>query len=477
MRCAGAWLLSASLLAGCGSGGSATVLGSDSDRTQPSLASVVDPAGRLWIVSGYTDQSMPAISQMGLSIRSPDGVWQSYPPLSSDGSFAPSGDGWLATAQGGLRAYYVSLLDATPNASTNDESGDGLALATIEVTDAGPTVTAPQRIDLGDWPSWDEPTISATRPPGAAADTVLAAGTPIGPDYQDVVSVLVSHDGGQSFHDAATLLAPGSPGRVYGRRDDTLVRPVLQQDPRPGQECHAYVAFGVYYATALRSTPGLAPPACLLRSGGCRSLAESETRDCGDTWSPPVFIAVDTGPPGGLDFRGFGYAIANDGTRLVLFTDENAPDAPILLKRAAPDSAFTVTASIAGTATWDDGPIEIVVAGPSDAGVPVSRWRPTLSASSGVAAIWVEEALDTHASSLRFSTSPSWPPAGWAPARLVDPGAVGTVCDAQLPDDDYMALTPGAPFASPASHFVVAWTGFAPCGSQDPHHIFVATVP
>jgi hypothetical protein len=467
------FVLLATAMAGCGSSG-ASRPGTDSDQMQPSLAWLVDSAGSPWLVAGYTDDSEPSRSRMGLSIRASGGNWRTYPNLLGD-AFQPSGDGWLATAQGGSRAYYVSLLAVTPGNATTDESGEGLALATIDAD--GPTAHAPNRIDQGMWPGWDEPTIAATRPPGADADTIIVSGTPIGPDYQDVISVLVSRDGGLSFHYTTTLLAPGSPGRVYGKRDNTLVRPFLQQDPRAGRECHAYLAFGVYYSTALRDTAGVAPPQCMSEPDGCRSIAESETQDCGETWASPTFIAVDTGPPGGLDFRGFGYAVANDGTRFVVFSDEDSANAPILLKRAAPDMPFTVIQNLAGTSTWDDGAVENVATGPTAAGAPASRWRPTLAASSTAMVAWVEEALDTHSATVQFSVSHVGNQVDWTPPRPVGGATFGTVCDAQLPDDDYMALVPRTAFATSTNEFAVGWTQFSPCNSTTAHHIDVAAVP
>src|SRR5262249_55156713 len=162
-------------------------------------------------------------------------------------AFRPSGDAWLASAKSGGLAYYVSLLANVQRPPANDEIGDGLALAVVDVRSGSPQILVPRRIDFGAWPAWDEPTIAATHPPGAVADTVIVAGTPIGPDMQDVVAVLVSHNGGESFHYAAPIHAPGYPGHATHAPDNTLVRPFLQQDPRPGQECHAYLAFGVYY--------------------------------------------------------------------------------------------------------------------------------------------------------------------------------------------------------------------------------------
>lgn len=456
------------LLLACCSGssgsGQAPPVPADIDQMQPALATAVDDTGGLWVVAGYTDMSAPPASGMGLSVRSPEGVWSVHAPLEPDGNtFRPDGDAWLAAAQNGKRAYYVSLLEAEEQPATDDDVGDGLALAVVDVASGQPKIEAPKRIDLGDWPGWDEPTVAATRPSGASVDTVLVAGTPIAPDMQDAVAVLVSHDGGTSFHEVPLLRAPGYPGHHSPR--DTLVRPVLQQDPRPGQECHAYLAFGVYYPSAFASTAGVQPPACELDAQGCRSIAETQTTDCGETWAAPTFAAIDTGSPQGEDFRGFSYAVAGDGTRLVMFGDEDADDAPILLKRAAAGASFSVVQA----GRWDDGPTETLASGPGASGQPVSRWRPTLAAGNRMAAVWVEEATSTHASSLWMRTTAT-PTSTWAAAQQIDD--VGTACDGvTFPSDDYMAAVPEAAFGSPATGFVIAWAPFVPCGSQAPRHV------
>jgi hypothetical protein len=455
----------------CGAKKSAIyAIGSGGSLLQPSLSSALDPSGRLWLVAGYTDLSSSG-STMGLSVRSPTGEWQVYAPLTAGPAFRPSGDAWLATVQRGSRVYYVSLLEVQNGAPGADEIGDGLSLAVIDVESGSPEIEGPRRIDQSAFAGWDEPTVSATRPSGALFDTVLVAGTPIDPTFQDTVAVLVSHDGGRSFHYAPPLFAPGYPGRAPHRPDNTAVRPVLAQDPRPGQECHAYLAFGVYYATALRETPDLAAPSCIGEWDGCRSIAESETQDCGETWTAPSFIAIDTGTPVEPDFRGFGYAIANDGSRLVLFGDEDADNAPILLKRAAAGAPFTVTATVDGRRAWADGPVEVVTSGPGSSGSKVRRWRPTLSTSSSVAAIWVEEEESTRVSTVFFSLSPATAPS-WSAPRPIELQPSGVVCESPFPEDDYMGVTPVGP-----SSFAVAWTGFLPCGSREPRHIVVGSFP
>lgn len=449
---------------GNGGDGQAPRVPVDADQMQPAMATAVDDAGGLWVVAGYTDVSATSALGMGLSIRSPDGTWSARPPLEPQGNtFRPDGDAWLAAAQNGRRAYYVSLLATGAQPSSDDDVGNGLGLAVVDVSTGQPQIEAPKRIDLGDWPGWDEPTVTATRPPGAIADTVLVAGTPIGPDMQDAVAVLVSHDGGVSFHEAPLLRAPGYPGHHSPR--DTLVRPVLQQDPRPGQECHAYLAFGVYYPSALMSTAGVQAPACELETQGCRSIAETQTTDCGETWAVPVFAAVDTGSPQGEDFRGFSYAVAADGTRLVMFGDEDAADAPILLKRAPAGASFSVVQA----GRWDDGPMETLASGPAPSGQPVHRWRPTLAASDRIAAFWVEEDTASHASSLWMKTSAAQTTT-WAAAQKIDDA--GVTCDGiTFPSDDYMAAVPEAPFGTSATGFVLAWAPFLPCGSQAPRRL------
>ena len=457
------------MLAACGGEGRplAFPTGGDTDQIQPALTAIVDPMGKLWIVAGYTDLAQPDGSTMGLSLRSPDGTWTAFPPLAPNGeSFRPSGDAWLAAAQSGGRAYYISLLETANHPAMPDEVGDGLALAVVDVRSGSPQILPPRRIDFGEWPSWDEPTIAATHPPGAIADTVIAAGTPIGPDLQDAVAVLVSQNGGESFGETTLIHAPDYPGHNPHQPDNTLVRPFLQQDPRPGQECHAYLAYGVYYATALSATYD--PPACAAEAVGCRSIAETESHDCGVTWGTPSFIAVDTGAPTGEDFRGFSYAVANDGTRFVMFGDEDAVDAPILLKRAAPGMAFTVVQN----GRWDDGPLETLASGPSASGATVRRWRPTLAASDRVAAMWVEEDASSHASAVWMSTfGGSWS----APARVDD---AGVACDSSsLPSDDYMGVVPQGPFGGASNGFVVAWAPFEACGSQTPRRVRFKAVP
>jgi hypothetical protein len=466
------WLFAAA----CGPAKNVCSLGGDGDHSQPALVTLVDGNEQLWVVAGYSNIAEPVRSQMGLSIRDPGGAWTTSTPLVTDSGLIPSGDAAVAATQHGGRAYYVSLLGVMPRPDYLDEQAIGLALATVDVENGAVTVAPPRRIDLGDWPHWDEPTIAATHPPGAHADTVIAAGTPTGDDYQDVVSILVSHDGGVSFHEVGPLLAPDSPGRVYGRRDNTVIRPSLVQDPRPGFECHTLISFGVYYGTALLDTPGIAPPACLTEINGCRSIAESESNDCGETWSPPRYIAIDTGMAGGLDFRGFGYTIGTDGTRLVIFGDEDADNAPILVKRAAPHDAFKVVQYINGQPTWGDGSPERVVEGPSISGLSVRRWRPAVAASGGVGAVWIEEDVATHDASIRFALSTTNGTGQWSPGQIVDDEAAGVVCDAQIPEDDYIGIAPGAAFGDPTWTFVVAWTEFAPCGAKHTRRVDVASV-
>ncbi len=440
---------------------------------QAALAATVDSSHGLWIVAGYTVVSDQPTSTMGLSLRAPNGSWTEYPPLAPvDGAFLPSGDGWLAAAQQGGRAYYVSLLATTAIASATDEAGQGLALAVVDVRSGTPQIGAPRRIDSGDWPEWDEPTVAATRPPGATADTVLVAGTPIAPRVQDTVAVLVSHDGGDSFQEVAQIHAPEYPGAAAHGPANTLVRPFLQQDPRPGEECHAYLAFGVYYATALGGTRGIAPPACQSASSGCRSIAETETRDCGTSWSEPAFIAVDTGPPSSEDFRGFSYAVGANGDRYVVYADDTIDDTPVLLKRAPAGTAFSVLRG----GRWDDGPVETLATGPSSSGGPVRRWGPALAAAGRVAAVWVEEDPTSHASALWLSTSDPVSPSWTAPQRVDDAG-VACEDDVMFPSDDYMAVVPEGPFGSAASTFVVAWAPFAPCDIDIPRRVEFKTVP
>ena len=455
------------LLAACGDDGRPLPIpaGGDTDQIQPALTAVVDSSAKLWIVAGYTDLSQPA-SSMGVSLRAPDGTWTSLPPLAPVGqSFRPSGDAWLAAAQNGGRAYYVSLVETVDHPTTPDEVGDGLALAVIDVRSGSPQILSPRRIDSGLWPSWDEPTVAATHPPGAVADTVIVAGTPIGPDVQDAVSVLVSHNGGESFRQTAVIHAPSYPGHTSNAPDNTLVRPFLQQDPRPGQECHALLAYGVYYATALLTTYD--PPACAAEPQGCRSIAETETNDCGESWGEPAFIAIDTGQATGEDFRGFSYAVANDGSRYVMFGDEDAVDAPILLKSAPAGGAFTVVAG----GRWDDGAMQTIASGPSAAGARVRRWRPTLAASDRVAALWVEEDAATQASTVWMATSDgSFGP----PVRVDD---AGIACDGvTFPSDDYMGVVPEGPFGGASTGFVVAWAPFEACGSPTPRRVHFKTV-
>lgn len=454
---------------GQGGGGSSPRTANDTDQMQPALAAAVDSNGRLWMAAGYTDESSSGGSSMGLSIRSPDGAWWQYEPLVPDsGVFRPSGDGWLAAAQQGSRAYYLSLLQTHGQAPAADELGDGLALAVIDFGAGVPKIIAPRRIDPGDRPSWDEPTIAATRRPGDATDTLLVAATPIGPDLQDEVAVLVSRDGGGSFSGSTIIHAPGYPGHHPPR--DTLVRPVLQQDPRAGFECHSWLAFGVYYPSALASTSGIQPPSCVSDPSGCRSLAETETVDCGRTWAPPTFIAVDTGSPQGEDFRGFAYAVAGDGTRLVMFGDEDAAGAPILLKRAAPGASFTVVQG----GRWDDGPMETVARGTGASGQAVRRWRPTLAASARVAAFWVEEDTSSHESTLWVSDSATTTASWMAPRRV---NGAGIACDTStFPEDDYMSASPDGALGVPTGSFVVAWAPFAPCGSNAPRHVEFAVL-
>ena len=247
------------------------------------------------------------------------------------------------------------------------------------------------------------------------------------------------------------------------------MRPVLQQDPRAGQECHAYLAFGVYYATVLGTTPGVAPPDCVSDASGCRSIAETQTFDCGASWDAPALIAVDTGAPNGEDFRGFSYAVAGDGTRLVMFGDDDAPDAPIVLKRAAAGATFVVQQA----GRWQDGALEILAMGQGQAG-PVLVWRPTLAAASEVAAMWIEEDAASHASALWKSTSASSSPS-WTPPQRVE--GAGVACDgAAFPADDYVAAAPDAPFGGAASDFVVAWAPLVPCGSSLPRHVLFDSV-
>jgi hypothetical protein len=436
----------------------------------------VDERGQLWIVAGYTDFSSPA-SNMGLAVRAPSGQWNAYPPLVPfGGAFHPSGDAWLATAQKGSRSYYVSLLTTAPHQPSPDEVADGIALAIVDIAQGAPTILAPRRIDPGVFSAWDEPTVSATRPAGATSDTVIVAGTPIAPTFQDVVAVLVSHDGGQSFHQSQLIYAPHYPGRASGRPDNTVVRPFLEQDPRAGQECHVYMAFGVYYATALESTDGVSPPSCITDSSGCRSIAETESHDCGETWSPPSFIAIDTGLPGGEDYRGFSYAVADDGARFVIFGDEDVDNAPILLKRSSPGGSFSVIQTIKGISTWGDGNPEILASGPSRAGAIVKRWRPTLSASSLVGALWVEEETASHASSVWFSTATTFKVLPFGAPRLID--SAGVACDGlPFPSDDYMGVTPEATLGQPTSSFVIAWTDFSPCGSTNPRQLEFRSIP
>jgi hypothetical protein len=331
-------------------------------------------------------------------------------------------------------------------------------------------VLAPRRIDLGDWSQWDEPTVAATRPPGAAADTVIVAATPIETDLQDVIAVLVSHDGGISFREVMPVHAPGYPGHLAHSGDNTVLRPFLVQDPRAGLECHAYLAFGVYSGTALASTPGVMPPACQAETGGCRSIAETETRDCGESWDPPRFIAIDTGSTGSDDFRGFSYAVAVDGSRYVLFTDDAMNDTPVLLKRAAPDAAFSVVAN----GRWDDTPEETIASGPGSSGETVERWAPTLAASGDVVAIWIEEDVATGQSVLWMKTSDQGTTA-WTQSTQVDPAGV-TCSQNTYASDDYIAVAPDGPLGATASTFVLAWAPFVPCGSKAPRRVRFDTV-
>src|SRR5438876_12172815 len=89
-------------------------------------------------------------SSMGLALRAPGGAWSSFRPLApDDAAFRPSGDAWLATAQSGSRAYYVSLLVTADHPPMPDEIGDGLALAVVDFRGASPQVRTPRRIDFG----------------------------------------------------------------------------------------------------------------------------------------------------------------------------------------------------------------------------------------------------------------------------------------------------------------------------------------
>jgi hypothetical protein len=418
------------------------------------------------MVAGYTDISGGAGSSMGLSVRAPTGTWTDYPALSpEDNAFRPSGDGWLAAAKEGGRVYYVSLLETTRRVTALDDSGDGLALAIVDVRNGSTRIVPPRRIDRGRWPSWDEPTVSATRLPDASADTVIVAATPVGADLRDVIAVLVSHDGGTSFHEVLPLHAPDYPGHVAHGPNNTVLRPLLAQDPRAGQECHAYLAFGVYSGTALASTPGISPPDCQAATGGCRSIAESETRDCGESWGAPRFIAIDTGSTGSDDFRGFSYAVAVDGSRHVLFTDDTADDTPVLLKRAAPDANFAVVAN----GRWDDVQVERIASEPGSSAQSVERWAPTLAASGNLVATWVEQDVASGQTMLRVTSSALAAPT-WTPARRVE--SAGVACgDGAYASDDYFALAPEGALGATASRFVVAWAPFATCGSSAPRRV------
>ncbi len=447
------------------------------ERFQPSLAGVSDARGRTWIVAGYTEQRDPDRSSIGIGVRSPEGAWQTFPPLAPPGGgFRPSADAWVAAAQNGSRAYVLSLLIRDEVADARDDLGDGLSLAVVDLSSGTPRIDQPRRIDGGAWSQWDEPTVVATRAAGAGEETVIVAGTPLGPDEQDLVAVLVSRDGGGTFGDPVRIRAPGYPGHRSGRPDNTVVRPFLRQDPRQGWECHAYMAFGVYYPTALTETVRIAAPSCASSPSGCRSIAETETHDCGATWSEPVYIAIDTGRPSGEDYRGFGYGIAHDGTRFVMFGDEAMADAPMRVKRARSGERFEVTRSVQGALTWDDGPMEVLATGPDADGRGVLRWRPTLAASELAMAFWVQERTDTHTAEVWLSTSRPSEAGQWTAPRLVD--AAGTACDGALfPSDDYMGVTPNAPFARAAADFVVAWTHLRPCGSDASRRLVFRAVP
>ena len=457
--------------------GAPVSIGTNGDEIQPSLVVALDGTGSPWVILGYTDLTLPApYSAMGLSVCDPSGAWQTYVPLNAvDSAFFPSGDAWVATAQGGSRAYYVSLATSANSVQQPDDTGDGLALAIIDVGNGSPHVRPPVRIDSGTWSGWDEPTVCATHPPTAANDTVIVAGTPIDVSVQDVIAVLVSHDGGETFHYAPGINAPGYPGRQPGPAN-TVVRPFLQQDPRPGQECHAYLAYGVYFATALETSLGVRPPECTGDYEGCRSIAETETHDCGETWEVPRFIVVDTGPPAAPDYRSFSYAVANDGTRFVMFTSEDSNDTDMLLKRAAPGTAFRVRGERDGIACWVDGPMEHIGSDPRTPGQSVRKRRPTLSAATVAAAAWVEEDAVTHAASVHYSFSVPSAPNVWTEQESAAPEFDGIACDS-LPNplDNYMGVTPLAGFGAPASTFLAAWTPFfSPCDSGESHHILVA---
>jgi hypothetical protein len=119
--------------------------------------------------------------------------------------------------------------------------------------------------------------------------------------------------------------------------------------------------------------------------------------------------------------------------------------------------------------------METIAAGPSQDGTTVRRWRPTLSASTEVAVLWIEEQVDTHASTVEFSLSDPASPGSWSAAQAIAGEDTAVACDEPYPEDDYMGVTPEAPIGAPASSFVVAWTEFYPCNSGDPHHIAIGS--
>jgi hypothetical protein len=349
----------------------------------------------------------PVSSQTGavrVRVRSPLLVWQE-PVWNSVGCQNTLGNAMpaIASRPGGQTAYTVFV----GSNGTSDATGSGTGALFVAGFDASqarsgapgtgqsavpPSMLAPTSVGLngGVTTYWSDPTISVTKTPERSTDRVVIVAPNVTAATQFTLFVSLwdgnpSDIGTVPFRPATMSLiyAPGAtiqrncPPDLPNCPNDTIIRPIVRQDPRPGYECREYMAFLVFYPShlgGLSCTP--------VGSADCAAIAETRSMDCGETWSTPTYVLrrdngdvaagsvwVDGVPSYSGLARQFDYTVAPDGTRFLAFVHSVGSGAEVRVKRAAPDADF---------ANPSDTGVVAVAAAPH-----VTRATPSIAANAG----------------------------------------------------------------------------------------------
>lgn len=443
-----------------------------------SATSILDHTGGEWIVLGYQDERgqpagaagvAPSGHTMGLATLDAHGTWRSYPQLgaTSAAGIGTTDGGWLASPpQGGSVAYYVGAGERNPG----DGIPSGLYMTLVDAsasvttaTNATPqfNFTGPIAVGTyGDAPvpavstQWYEPTVAATHPqPGPDHVIVAACDVNDRPNpSQRSLFIWVSVDGGSSYHAAPhRVFAPGITEATPPQPPmDSTLRPVLQQDPRPGHECTEYLAYAVLAPSQVPGTACAPPnPPCQQLEG----VAEATSLDCGETWSAPSYIAafpLREGTVPGTGGRNFSYVVGDTGARYLAWVKSSSAGDALQILSAAPDQGFAFSSGA--------GVVAATAAG-------TARALPTVAAAHGAVVITYQElaaggvlriGAAVGSTALTVWTTQVLAPGGWpaCPTSDTELGALDVLIPQRALIDGFLAVwTQAPPPVCNASHF------------------------